>query len=79
MKMLDSVIKAKKKYYPQPILEECRCEIKKKKIKSLIDDDDFDACSSNESDKKPDSEPNHEYGDESDNESKSHFKNSDTD
>ena len=27
--MLDSVIKAKKKYYPQTLLEECRCGQKK--------------------------------------------------
>ena len=37
--MLDSVIKAKKKYYPQTVLEECKYEQKWIKIENLIDDD----------------------------------------
>ena len=37
--MLDSVIKAKKKYYPQTILEECKYEQAKIKMENLIDDD----------------------------------------
>ena len=37
--MLDSVIKAKKKYYSQTLLEECKYEQGKIKIESLIDDD----------------------------------------
>ena len=37
--MLDSIIKAKKKYYPQTILEECKYEQKRIKIENLIDDD----------------------------------------
>ena len=37
--MLDSAIKAKKKYYPQTILEECKYEQKSIKIESFIDDD----------------------------------------
>ena len=37
--MLDSVIKAKKNYYPQISLEECKYEQKMIKIKNLIDDD----------------------------------------
>ena len=37
--MLDSVIKAKKKYYPQTLLEECKYEQEKIKIENLIDDD----------------------------------------
>ena len=37
--MLDSVIKAKKKYYPQTHLEECKYEQEKIKMESLIDDD----------------------------------------
>ena len=37
--MLDSVIKAKKKYYPQTLLEECKYELKKIKMKNFIDDD----------------------------------------
>ena len=37
--MLDSVINAKKKYYPQTILEECKYDLKMIKIENLIDDD----------------------------------------
>ena len=37
--MLDSVIKAKKKYYPQTLLEECKYEPKKIEMENLIDDD----------------------------------------
>ena len=36
--MLDSVIKAKKKYYHQTLLKECKYEHKKIKIENLIDD-----------------------------------------
>ena len=37
--MLDSVIKANKKYYPQTLLEECKYEQKRIKIENLIDDE----------------------------------------
>ena len=37
--MLDSVIKAKKKFYPQTLLEECKNEQERIKIENLIDDD----------------------------------------
>ena len=37
--MVDSVIKANKKYYPQTLLEECNYEQEKIKIDNLIDDD----------------------------------------
>ena len=37
--MLDSVIQAKKKYYPQTLLEECKYELKKKNKENLIYDD----------------------------------------
>ena len=37
--MLDSVIKAKKKYYPQTLLEECKYEPNKTEMVILIDDD----------------------------------------
>ena len=54
--MLDSVFKAKKKYYPQTLLEECKYEAKKIKMESLIDDDlekrssdDFGSKSDNDS------------------------------
>ena len=37
--MLDSVIRANKKYYPQTLLAECKYEIKKNKMDNLINDD----------------------------------------
>ena len=37
--MLDSVIEANKKYYPQTLLEECKCVQEKIKIDNDIDDD----------------------------------------
>ena len=36
--MVDSVIKAKKKYYPQALFEECKYESKKTKMEHLIED-----------------------------------------
>ena len=47
--MLDSVIKAKKKHYPQTLLQQCKYESKKIKMKNLIDDD-LAKSSSDESD-----------------------------
>ena len=37
--MIDSVIKAKKIYYSQKLLVECKYEQEKIKMKNLIDDD----------------------------------------
>ena len=52
--MLGSVIEAKKKYYPQTPLEECKYEPEKIKMESLIDDDlekrEFDESDSDFSD-----------------------------
>ena len=54
--MLDSVIKANKKYYPQILLEECKYVQEKVKIENHIDDDleksesDSDANDETESD-----------------------------
>ena len=47
--MLDSVIRANKRYYPQILLEECKYQIKKTKMENLINDD-LDPSSSDESD-----------------------------
>ena len=47
--MLDPVIRANKRYYPQKLLEECKCKINRNKVKSLINDD-FDLSSSQELD-----------------------------
>ena len=46
--MLDCVVRANKKYYPEALLEECKYEIKKNKMKNLINDD-LDLSSSDES------------------------------
>ena len=51
--MLDSFIRANKKYYPQTLLEECKYEIKKNKMENLINDD-LDPNSSDESDNESD-------------------------
>ena len=51
--MLDSVIRANKRYYPQTPLEECKNEIKKNKIENLINHD-LDPSSSDESDSESD-------------------------
>ena len=63
--MLDSVVKVKKKYYPQTLLEECKYEIKKTKMENLIDDSS-EKSSSDESDNEVDNDSNDET--ESDNE-----------
>ena len=55
--MLDSVIKAKKKYYPQTLLEECKYEQEKIKMKNLIDDD-LEKSLPDESDSESDDESN---------------------
>ena len=48
--MLDPVITANKKYYPQTLLEECKYEIMKKKMENLINDNLDLSSSDNESD-----------------------------
>ena len=53
--MLDCVIQAKKKCYPQTLLEECKYEQKKIKTENLIDDDLEKSF--------PDSEANNYYND----------------
>ena len=63
--MLDSVIKANKKYYPQTLLEECKYEIKGNKN---ISNDDLDPSSSDESENEFDNDFNDECK-KSDNES----------
>ena len=62
--MLDSVVKAKKKHYPQTVLEECKYEPKKIKMENLIDDD-LEKSQSDESDN--DSNDETESDDEKDN------------
>ena len=63
--MLDSVNKAKKNY-PQTLLDECKCEIKKNKIENFINDD-LDPSSSDESDSESDNEFDTESGNDESN------------
>ena len=63
--MLDSVVKAKKTFYPQTLLEECKYEPKKIKMENLTDDN-LEKSSSDESDSEADNDSNDET--ESDNE-----------
>ena len=62
MIMLDSVIRANKKYHPHTLLEECKYEINKTKMENLINED-LDASSSDESD----DESDNRFDSESDN------------
>ena len=61
--MLYLIVKVKKEYYPQTILEECKYEIKKTKMVSFINDK-FEPSSS-------DSESGNESDNETDNKSDS--------
>ena len=61
--MLDSVIKAKKKYYPQTFLEECKYEQKRIKIENLIDDD-LEKSESDESDSETESDNDNDESNE---------------
>ena len=54
--MLDSVIRVNKKYYPQTLWEECKCEIRKNKMENLINNDLNLSSSDNESDNDSDNE-----------------------
>ena len=57
--VIDYVVKPKKKYYPQTLLEECKYEPKKIKMKNLIDDD-LEKRLSDESDSEFDNDSNDE-------------------
>ena len=62
---MDSVVKAKKKYYPQTFLEECKYEPKKIKKENLSDNDLEKNLSDSEADN--DSNDETESDDEKDN------------
>ena len=62
--MIDSVIKANKKYYPQTLLEECKYTQEKIKIENYINEDLEDS----ESDTESDSDSNNETEFDIDNE-----------
>ena len=57
--MIDSVIKANKKYYPQTLLEECKCVQEKTKTENYINKDlensESDSDSNNETESDEDS------------------------
>ena len=53
--MLDSPIRANKKYYPQTLLAECKHEIKKNKMENLINND-LDPSSSDDSESESDND-----------------------
>ena len=57
--MLGSAVKAKKKYYPKTLLEECKYEPKKIKMENLVNDD-LEKSSSDESDNEADNDFNDE-------------------
>ena len=61
--MLDSVIKAKEKYYPQTLLKECKYEQEKIKMENLIDDD-LEKSSSDEYDSESDDEKDNDQSNE---------------
>ena len=56
----DSVIRVSKTFYPQILLEESKYEIKKKKIKNLVNYDLDLSSSNNESDSESDNESDFE-------------------
>ena len=59
MIMLDSVLRINNKYYPHPLLEECKYRIKNYKMKGHIGYN-FDSDLSDDSDNEPDSESDNE-------------------
>ena len=61
--ILDFVIEAKKKYYPQTLLEECKYERKRIKIENLIDDH-LEKSESDESDSETEYDYHNEESDE---------------
>ena len=54
--MLDSVVKVKKKYYSQTLLEEWKCEIKKTKMENLISGELEPSSSDDETDSETESD-----------------------
>ena len=61
--MLDSDVKAKKRYYPQTLLEECKYEPEKIKMENLIDDD-LEKSLSDEHDSESDDEKDNDQSNE---------------
>ena len=57
--MLDSAIRANKKFYPQTLLDECKYVIRKNKLENLINNE-LSLSSSDESDSEDDNESDNE-------------------
>ena len=55
--MVDYVVKAKERYYPQTFLEKCKYEANEIKMENL-NDDDLEKSSSDESDNEADNDSN---------------------
>ena len=66
--MIDSVIRVNKKYYPQTLLGECKYEIKKNKMKNLINDDLDPSSSDNDTDNKSDNDADNKSDNDESNE-----------
>ena len=62
--MLDSIIRANRRYYPQTLLEGCKYKITENKVENLINDD-LDSSSSDDSGSKFDNRSDRSYNDES--------------
>ena len=58
--MIDSVIKANKKYYPQTLLEECKYTQEKIKIENYINEDLEDSESNSDTNNKTESDVDNE-------------------
>ena len=58
--MIDSVIKANKKYYPQTLLEECKYTQEKLKIENYINEDLEDSESDSDSNNETESDTDNE-------------------
>ena len=54
--MLDFIVRKKKKYYSQALLQECKHEIKRTKMENFINEDLESSWSDNESHIEPDNE-----------------------
>ena len=68
--MVDSVVKVKKEYYLQTLLEECKYEAKKAKMENLINGESESSSSENETKRgnESDNKPSNKTDNESDNE-----------
>ena len=56
MLTLESITKVNKKYHPQILLDDCKYEVKYKKVENLINDDLELSSSDSESDSESDNE-----------------------